>query len=369
MKRLVIFLALLAICSVAYVADSAVVVKPYVFTNGAVADANQVNSDFDTLYTLVNGNLDPTNFNPSIGLPLSFLKCGSIADCTMALTQGVIQNPTVTSVVQNKLNCPSGQSVDCAEWALNGTLSNSIDAAGNFRVGNQLIVAPLPTSTPTAPAAHSIYATGVITASGAGPAVPLPSASPGDMVAMQSAGLGKLWLGGITGALIDFASTVAGDVTINKPLALTTLTASKNITCTDSNKALTSTCTPTLPFFIERKLTDPITTSSVAYIPLPTGDNTITAVAVQFLCTGPGSGTNTFKWQYTATTTNAPAASYTDITGATATFTTATSNAPATFTPVNLSGVSAAYVKLVVTAVGSAPTGCSFYLHLTHVAV
>lgn len=38
--------------------------KPYNFANGTPADANQVNSDFDTLYNLVNGNLDQSNFKP-----------------------------------------------------------------------------------------------------------------------------------------------------------------------------------------------------------------------------------------------------------------------------------------------------------------
>lgn len=37
------------------------VTKPYTFVNGTVADADQVNSDFDTVYTLVNGNLSAPN--------------------------------------------------------------------------------------------------------------------------------------------------------------------------------------------------------------------------------------------------------------------------------------------------------------------
>lgn len=37
------------------------VVKPFIFVNGTVADANEVNADFDTLYNLVNGALDEDN--------------------------------------------------------------------------------------------------------------------------------------------------------------------------------------------------------------------------------------------------------------------------------------------------------------------
>lgn len=44
------------------------VTKPYVFTNQTTADAGQVNQDFDTLYTLVDGNIDGTNIkDASIG--------------------------------------------------------------------------------------------------------------------------------------------------------------------------------------------------------------------------------------------------------------------------------------------------------------
>jgi len=39
----------------------AIVVKPYTFTNGTAADATEVNAVLDTLYTLVNGNLDTDN--------------------------------------------------------------------------------------------------------------------------------------------------------------------------------------------------------------------------------------------------------------------------------------------------------------------
>jgi hypothetical protein len=40
------------------------VTKPYTFVNQTTADAGQVNQNFDTLYTLVNGNLDSANIKP-----------------------------------------------------------------------------------------------------------------------------------------------------------------------------------------------------------------------------------------------------------------------------------------------------------------
>lgn len=37
------------------------VTKPYIFSAGALVIAAQINSNFDTLYNLVNGGLDETN--------------------------------------------------------------------------------------------------------------------------------------------------------------------------------------------------------------------------------------------------------------------------------------------------------------------
>jgi len=41
----------------------AVVTKTFTFTNGTVADATEVNTNFDTLYTLQNGNIDNDNLD------------------------------------------------------------------------------------------------------------------------------------------------------------------------------------------------------------------------------------------------------------------------------------------------------------------
>lgn len=58
-KKILAAFAMLAL--LASVATAGVVSKPFTFTNNTVADANQVNSDFDTLYALVNGNIDAAN--------------------------------------------------------------------------------------------------------------------------------------------------------------------------------------------------------------------------------------------------------------------------------------------------------------------
>ena len=58
MRKLWLLIAALFLSSTAF---GGVVSKPYTFTDGTVAVAAEVNSDFDTLYTVVNGNLGTDN--------------------------------------------------------------------------------------------------------------------------------------------------------------------------------------------------------------------------------------------------------------------------------------------------------------------
>lgn len=51
----------------------ATVSKPYTFTSGTTADATEVNADFDTLYTLVNGNIDNANIKSAAAIDSSKL--------------------------------------------------------------------------------------------------------------------------------------------------------------------------------------------------------------------------------------------------------------------------------------------------------
>ena len=67
----------------------AAAVKPFTFSNGTTADATEVNANFDTLYTLVNGNLDQANLaNNAVGT-------SEIAD--NAVTTAKIANDQITS--------------------------------------------------------------------------------------------------------------------------------------------------------------------------------------------------------------------------------------------------------------------------------
>ncbi len=70
--------------------------KLYTFTSGAVAISARVNSDFDVLYTLVNGNIDNENIKANAG----------IVDTKLATisTGGKVDGSAIT----NLANVPSG---------------------------------------------------------------------------------------------------------------------------------------------------------------------------------------------------------------------------------------------------------------------
>ena len=65
-----------------------VIVKPYTFSAGATVIAAEHNINFDTVYTLVNGNLDNNNLSLSAGIVGS--KLASLASITAGA--GVIPN-------------------------------------------------------------------------------------------------------------------------------------------------------------------------------------------------------------------------------------------------------------------------------------
>jgi hypothetical protein len=70
----------------------ALINKPYTFTNGAgnAADGTQVNADFDTIYSLVNGNIEAVN-----------MKDGIITLAKLASETKVIESVTHTPLTSN----------------------------------------------------------------------------------------------------------------------------------------------------------------------------------------------------------------------------------------------------------------------------
>jgi len=94
--------------------------KPYTFSNNTTADANQVNANFDPLYTLVNGNLGTQN-----------LSANSVD------TSQIVDN----SVNFNKIDWGTGtnqvRGTETTCWRLGQGLSNYVDACSPSLTGNR----------------------------------------------------------------------------------------------------------------------------------------------------------------------------------------------------------------------------------------
>lgn len=77
----------------------AVITLPFVFVNGTIAQAAQVNADFSAIATDYNGNITNANIAANAGIALSKLaNLGIVAGCRLTATTGVpITNTDVTS--------------------------------------------------------------------------------------------------------------------------------------------------------------------------------------------------------------------------------------------------------------------------------
>ena len=170
----------------------------------------------------------------------------------------------------------------------------------------------------------------------------------GDLGSGSTAACGRIRLGGASSTgVLDYGCTTAGQFTMN-PAQTTTLLYTATLPSVLA--AFSSSCAYGTTCGIEQSVAN--------------GVQAITVNSTGWTCTTVGTGgTYTYQWYYN-TAADPHTGSWTAITGATANFTTAGgSPLPSnTFTPVNLSGLSANWVRVEVTAVGSTAAGCSFFL-------
>lgn len=111
-----------------------IVTKPTTFVNGTIADASQVNANYDTLYTLVNGNIDNANVKAAAGIVFSKLDSATVVGVTDAQ---VLTSKTLTAPV------------------INGTVTGTYTLGGTPTINSPTITSasltsPTITGTPTA---------------------------------------------------------------------------------------------------------------------------------------------------------------------------------------------------------------------------
>lgn len=137
------------------------VTKPNTFVSGTVASAAEVNANFDTLYTLVNGNIDNANVKGSAGIVFSKLDSATVAgvDATQTLTNKTLTSPSITTpTISSPVlsgtatgtytlgGTPTITSPDINGGTFDGVVGGTTPAAGTFTTltADNIVVPSLP---------------------------------------------------------------------------------------------------------------------------------------------------------------------------------------------------------------------------------
>ena len=75
-RKQIILGSVITLSSISILGIAGTVTKTYTFSSGDVVSASKINTNFDTLYTLVNGNLDDSNIS---GISGSKITSGTVA--------------------------------------------------------------------------------------------------------------------------------------------------------------------------------------------------------------------------------------------------------------------------------------------------
>lgn len=129
---------------------ASLVTIPYTFSAGQTIFSAQVNTNFSTLATAINGNLDHFNVG-SAGIYPSQIKCTSVGTCTYGSSQTYFYNPNNISVVPLAITNASAATADYFDVTYSGATAGNIfhvDLEGN--AFTQGMVFAVPTAAPTA---------------------------------------------------------------------------------------------------------------------------------------------------------------------------------------------------------------------------
>jgi hypothetical protein len=242
---------------------------PYTFVAGTEAISAQVNANFSEIATVVNGELDNTNINSSVGIYASQIIPTSTVQATFGGAYGYVIAPGVTTQVPLTISGITSQNVDLFDIYLTsgGSKDFWITSSGNMHIASGItfnapltspsnaavalandnaatggLILNVPTgstngfqfqtagSTVASIAASGAVATGALTVTGqikattsivAGSAT-AGTATAGDVWASRTASTGALQVGGsIANAQIDYGITTNGTLTINAPFTAT----------------------------------------------------------------------------------------------------------------------------------------------------
>jgi hypothetical protein len=244
---------------------------PYTFVAGTEALSAQVNANFSEIATVVNGELDNTNINSSVGIYASQIIPTSTAQATFGGAYGYVIAPGVTTQVPLTITGAPSQTANLFNVSTTTGPAVEVYSSGTFAVYRALLLQPpasavgtnvvdlfndgaatnglilnVPTgstngfqfqtagSTVASIAASGAVATGALTVTGqikattsivAGSAT-AGTATAGDVWASRSTTTGALQLGGSSSnAQIDYGVTTPNTITFSAPVAFSQQTA------------------------------------------------------------------------------------------------------------------------------------------------
>jgi hypothetical protein len=146
-RKQLILGSVIALFLISIIGIAGTVTKTYTFSSGDVVSASKINTNFDTLYTLVNGNLDDSNIS---GISASKITSGTVAAARIdnlsasIITSGVFNNSTIpkpadsivfypTPNVQGNLGGRSGADALCLRYLDNESISMFNNSCSNVR--------------------------------------------------------------------------------------------------------------------------------------------------------------------------------------------------------------------------------------------
>ena len=115
-RKQIILGSLIVLFSISIIGIAGTVTKTYTFSSGDVVSASKINTNFDTLYTLVNGNLDDNNIS---GISGSKITSGTVAAALEGTLEGIpAMAVSVASFQWRNFNFAGEFAMDIVENAL-----------------------------------------------------------------------------------------------------------------------------------------------------------------------------------------------------------------------------------------------------------
>ena len=146
-RKQLILGSVIALFSISIIGIAGTVTKTYTFSSGDVVSASKINTNFDTLYTLVNGNLDDNNISGISGSKITSgtIDGARIDNVSASVITGALENSSIPKpadsivlfttprILDGNLGGRSGADAKCLSYLDNETISMFNNSCSNVR--------------------------------------------------------------------------------------------------------------------------------------------------------------------------------------------------------------------------------------------